>query len=296
MAETTRKRSGELIRKLFEILMRNPDGVPASKALDMLSKEMELTDFEKSFYPQRPDVRRFEKIVRFSTIGPVKAGWMQKNKGQWTITEEGRLAYDKYKDPADFMRQAAKLYRQWRKEQPEDDDQDTEDDGGSPGPSATLEQSEEAAWSEIQAHLSEMNPYDFQDLVAGLLRGMGYHVSWVSPPGADKGVDVIAHQDPLGVQGGRIKVQVKRRTDKINVAEIRSFMALLGEDDIGIFVTTVGFTSDAETEARGQEKRRLMLLDSRRLFDLWVEHYKEIPETQRRLFPLKPVYFLALED
>lgn len=62
MAETTRKRSGELIRKLFEILMRNSDGVPASKALDLLSKEMELTEFEKSFYPQRPDVRRFEKI------------------------------------------------------------------------------------------------------------------------------------------------------------------------------------------------------------------------------------------
>ncbi len=294
MAETTRKRSGELIRKLFEILMRNPDGVPASKALDLLSKEMELTEFEKSYYPQRPDIRRFEKIVRFSTIGPVKAGWMQKNKGQWTITEEGKTAYDKYKDPADFMRQAAKLYRQWKKGQP--DDQDAEDANESPGPSATLEQSEEAAWAEIQEHLGAMNPYDFQELVAGLLRGMGYHVSWVSPPGADKGVDVIAHQDPLGVQGGRIKVQVKRRADKINVAEIRSFMALLGEDDIGIFVTTAGFTSDAETEARGQEKRRLMLLDSRRLFDLWVEHYKDIPEDQRRLFPLRPVWFLALED
>jgi restriction system protein len=294
MAETTRKRSGELIRKLFEILMRNPDGVPASKALDLLSKEMELTEFEKSYYPQRPDVRRFEKIVRFSTIGPVKAGWMQKNKGQWTITEEGRAAYDKYKDPADFMRQAAKLYRQWKKGQPEDPD--AEEDNESPGPSATLEQSEEAAWAEIQEHLGAMNPYDFQELVAGLLKGMGYHVSWVSPPGADKGVDVIAHQDPLGVQGGRIKVQVKRRADKINVAEIRSFMALLGEDDIGIFVTTVGFTSDAEGEARGQEKRRLMLLDSRRLFDLWVEHYRDIPEEQRRLFPLRPVWFLALED
>lgn len=296
MAETTRKRSGELIRKLFEILMRNPDGVPASEALDMLSKETELTEFEKSYYPKSPDVRRFEKIVRFSTIGPVKAGWMQKNKGQWTITDEGRAAYNKYEDPADFMRKAAKLYQQWKKEQPEEDDQNVEEDDSSPGPSATLEKSEEAAWSEIQEHLSQMNPYDFQDLVAGLLRGMGYHVSWVSPPGADKGVDVIAHQDPLGVQGGRIKVQVKRRTDKINVAEIRSFMALLGEDDIGIFVTIVGFTSDAETEARGQEKRRLMLLDSRRLFDLWVEHYKEIPETQRRLFPLRPVYFLALEE
>jgi len=44
-----------------------------------------------------------------------------------------------------------------------------------------------------------------QDLVAGLLRGMNYHVSWVAPAGADKGVDIIAHPDPLGIQRGRIK-------------------------------------------------------------------------------------------
>jgi len=87
---------------------------------------------------------------------------------------------------------------------------------------------------------------------------------------------------------------VKRRTDRINVGEIRSFMALLGEDDVGIFVTTTGFT--AEAEARGQEKRRLMLLDARRLFDLWVEHYERIPETQRRLLPLRSVYYLAPEE
>jgi restriction system protein len=273
--------------------MRFPEGVPASKALDLLSKEMELTDFEKSYYPLRPDIRRFEKIVRFSTIAPVKAGWMQKSKGLWLITDEGKRAYDKHKDPAEFMRTAAKLYQQWKKEQPEEDEEVNEQ---TPGPGATLEKSEEIAWSEIQTHLSNMNPYDFQDMVAGLLRGMGYHVSWVSPPGTDKGVDVIAHQDPLGVQGGRIKVQVKRRTDKINVGEIRSFMALLGEDDVGIFVTTTGFTADAETEARSQEKRKLMLLDSRRLFDLWVEHYDDIPEVQRRLFPLRPIYFLAPED
>jgi len=29
------------------------------------------------------------------------------------------------------------------------------------------------------------------------------------------------------------------------------------------------------------------------LCDLWVEHYEKIPEAQRRLLPLRPVYFLA---
>jgi hypothetical protein len=56
------------------------------------------------------------------------------------------------------------------------------------------------------------------------------------------------------------------------------------------------FTRDAEQEARRQEKRRIMLLDSNRLFDLWVEHYDRVPEDKRGLLPLRPVHYLALGD
>jgi restriction system protein len=127
-----------------------------------------------------------------------------------------------------------------------------------------LEEAEEAAWSEISRYLLGINPYEFQDLVAALLRAIGYHVSWVAPPGPDFGIDILAYNDPLGASGPRIKVQVKRRTDKVNVDGIRAFMALLGQQDVGIFVCTGGFTSDAEREARGQEIRRLSLIDLNR--------------------------------
>jgi restriction system protein len=88
-------------------------------------------------------------------------------------------------------------------------------------------------------------------------------------------------------------VQVKRSGDRMSVRDIRSFLAVLAEADVGLFVASGGFTKDAEDEARNQEKRRVMLLDLRRLFDLWVEHYDKIPEANRRLLPLRPVYFLA---
>ena len=39
-----------------------------------------------------------------------------------------------------------------------------------------------------------------------------------------------------------------------------------------------------------------MLLDLKRLFDLWTEHYDRVPEAQRRLLPLRAVYYLALND
>ena len=39
-----------------------------------------------------------------------------------------------------------------------------------------------------------------------------------------------------------------------------------------------------------------MLVDLKRLFDLWIEHYEDIPEATRRLLPLKPVYFLETAE
>lgn len=291
MAEITVRRKGELIRGVFKILMSQQEGKQAKAVLQELEKIVPPSDFEASTYPDKPNVRRYEKIVRFSTIAAVKAGWLEKNKGLWSLTEAGRTAYNKYSDPADFKQEASRLYWQWRHEQPEVIVEKVDDE--SVAKATSVEEAEESAWSEIEGHLTGMNPYDFQNLVAGLLRGMDYHVAWIAPPGPDKGLDVLAHTDPLGVVGPRIKVQVKRQSDRLNVQGIRSFMAILGEGDVGLFVNTGGFTKDAEDEARHQEKRRLMLIDLKRLFDLWVEHYTKIPEEYRRLLPLKAVHFLA---
>jgi len=290
MAEITRKRVGELLRKVFEVLIEHPDGLPAKEILQRVEKFLVLTDYEKSNYPTRPNVRRFEKIVRFSTITTVKAGWLVKTKGRWTLTEEGRQAYRSFQDPEKFAREASRLYREWAASQPEPI---TDIDEEAPDIASTFEEAEETAWGEIERYLQAMSPYDFQNLVAALLRAMGYHVSWVAPPGADKGIDVLAHTDPLGTTVPRIKVQVKRRADKISVDGLRSFMAVLGEQDVGIFVSTGGFTSDAESEARTQEKRKITLVGLERLFDLWVQHYDKLSEAEKQLLPLKPVYYLA---
>jgi predicted Mrr-cat superfamily restriction endonuclease len=88
--------------------------------------------------------------------------------------------------------------------------------------SVTFEQAEEQAWNEIEAHVEDA-PFDFQDLVADLLRALGYHVSWVAPPGKDGGIDIIAHTDPLGSQTPRIKVQVKRVEQKIDLQSLNAF-------------------------------------------------------------------------
>ena len=237
-------------------------------------------------------------MIRFATIGPVKAGWLIKDKGKWYVTEEGRKAYAKLTDALEFETENRRLYYEWRSRQPKEEPASEEIEDTSVlekavGASTTYEEAEETAWSEIETFVRGMNPYDLQKLVAALLRAMGYHVSWIAPPGPDKGIDILAHNDPLGTSPPRIKVQVKRRADKINVDGLRSFMSLVGEQDVGIFVSTGGFTTDAESEARTKETRKLTLLDLEKLVDLWVKNYDKIEESDKRLLPLKPVYYLA---
>lgn len=292
MAELTRERAGQMVRAAFSVLLQHPDGLPAREVLASVEQILELSEFESGTYPD--GARRFENLVRFSTIGAVKAGWLVKTKGTWILTPEGQVAYQQFPDPAAFMRESGRLYRIWKKAQAAEITEDETDEVPSTTSAATLEEAEESAWAEISSYLANMPPYEFQELVASLLRAMGYHVPWVAPRGRDGGVDIVAFTDPLGATGPRIKVQVKRVTSgKIGVEGLRSFMAVLSGQDVGLFVSLGGFTSEAELEARAQESRRLMLLDMERLVNLWIEHYEGLNEEQRAHLPLRPVYFLA---
>jgi restriction system protein len=185
------------------------------------------------------------------------------------------------------------LYRQWKAGQPETDEGDEGEDTVALSATAALDEAEDRAREEISNYLQNVQPYIFQSLVAALLKAMGYHVAWEAPPGPDKGIDIIAYTDPLGASGPRIKVQVKRQASAVDAPGLRAFMAVLGDQDIGIFVATGGFTSSAASEARTQEKRKITLLDMEKLLQLWVKHYDRLAEADRRLLPLRPVYYLA---
>lgn len=287
------RRSGELLRCLFSVLRNHPDGLPAGQAIREVEKRVTLTEHEAGHYASSGD-RRFEKIVRFSTITCVKAGWLVKERGRWYVTAQGTKAYEAYTDPETFVRKSVELYKAWEKSQPDaeiEKEVDPEEARDSAG--ITLEQADEQAWGEIERFLHAMPPYEFQELVASLFRAMGYYIGWVAPPGKDGGVDIVAFADPLGTKPPRIKVQVKRLDGKVNVDGLRSFMAVLGNDDVGIFVNAGGFTKDSDDEARNQHSRRLTLIDLERLVDLWKEHYSKLDEASRQRLPLQPVYFLS---
>lgn len=292
MAEASARRQGELVRGLFAILKTSPEGMPAKEALARLAVAVPPTPWEAADWPRSPGIRRFEKMVRFYTIDSVKAGWLVKDAGRWTVTEAGLEALAGFVDPEVFAREGAKLYRAWRRAQPKRAEEPIEPEAVEADAEVGVEEAREVAWEEVQSYLHGMPPYDFQELVAGLLKAMGYHVAWVAPPGVDAGVDILAFTDPLGASGPRIKVQVKRLESKVTADALRSFMAVLGEQDVGIYVAAGGFTSGAETEVRRQEKRKLTLIDLLKLYELWIQHQDRVPEPYRQLLPLTPVFYL----
>lgn len=139
--------------------------------------------------------------------------------------------------------------------------------------------------SDLVAHI---DPEEFEDLVAAVLRSMGYQASTTSS-GSDHGIDIVAHPDPLGFDDPMIKVQVKQRSSRTSSSSLRDFIGTLSTNDKGLFVSTGGYTSDAREEAERTD-RRITLLDRDEFIDLLLENYEDIETEYRNLIPLKEVY------
>ncbi|GKS83089.1 restriction endonuclease [Acidovorax sp. SUPP1855] len=143
----------------------------------------------------------------------------------------------------------------------------------------------------IKDRVSALDWAEMQELVAGLLRAMGYKTR-VSPSGSDRGKDIVASRDGLGFEDPRIVVEVKHHKDAIGSPQIRSFLGGPHERDKGLYVSTGGFTKDARYEAeRGRIPIALMDLDD--LVKALLEHYEQADSQTQRLVPLRKLYWPA---
>jgi restriction system protein len=124
---------------------------------------------------------------------------------------------------------------------------------------------------------------------------MGYFTPFIAPKGKDGGVDIIAYKDPLGTTTPRIQVQIKHRENTTSVKEIRELMGLLKTGDVGIFVSSGGFSSDAKSTARSSNNH-IELIDQNRFLELWQDFYFKLSDQDKNLFPLKPIYYLDINE
>ena len=144
----------------------------------------------------------------------------------------------------------------------------------------------------IKDKILKLSWEEMQDLVAGILRAIGYKTK-ISAPGPDRGKDIIASPDGLGIQQPRIKAQVKHRpATRIEVGDIRGFIGALRQHEIGLFVSTGDFTRESHYEAeRSQTPVTLINLDD--LVNIYIQYYDKLDAETRTLVPLIDIYWPA---
>jgi restriction system protein len=124
----------------------------------------------------------------------------------------------------------------------------------------------------IEDQINALKWEQMQELVAGILRAMGSRTT-VSGPGPDRGVDIFASPDGLGLQELRIFVEVKHRAKAMGTSEIRSFLGGRKKGDKCLYVSTGGFFKEAAYEAARADVA-ITLITLPRLRQLVVDFYE----------------------
>lgn len=141
----------------------------------------------------------------------------------------------------------------------------------------------------IKDKIFSLNWEEMQELVAGLLRSMGYKTT-ISAKGADRGRDVQASPDGLGLEEPRIIVEVKHRAGQIGATEVRSFTGGLRQGNKGLYVSSGGFSKEAKYEAE-RSTIPITLIDSDMLAKLTVQYYDNFDMDAKTLIPLIKIYW-----
>ncbi|WP_423822059.1 restriction endonuclease [Salinisphaera sp. SPP-AMP-43] len=163
------------------------------------------------------------------------------------------------------------------------------------GEETILADSKSRAIEFIKDRVNRLTASDMEQLVAGLLRAMGYKTR-VSPAGADRGIDIMASPDGFGFESPRIVVEVKHRSStSMGSQDLRTFLGGRHDSDKGLYVSTGGFTKDARYEA-DRAKIPLLLMDLDELVSALLEYYENADAKTRTLLPLEKMYWPAWSE
>ena len=149
----------------------------------------------------------------------------------------------------------------------------------------------ERAFEFIKDNILKLDWDEMQELMAGILRAMGYKTR-IASAGPDRGADIIASPDGLGLEQPRIRVEVKHRSETIGAPVLRSFIGGLRANDRGLYVSTGGFTKEARYEAE-RSTVPVTLIDIDELAELLISNYDTADSETKALVPLVKLYWPA---
>lgn len=286
----------DLIHALLQVLKDNNCELKRSEIITEIPKRITLNSYALERYSKSGYIR-WESILQLHSIDCIKAGFIVKQNDTWYLTQEGKEATKLNKE--DLLNTIRTKYRQWKEQNNTIDKNIIESNLNNNEIEEIQSNNNELIYEDIKTKAREsiinyinlLNPYEFQDLCSALLRGMGYYTPFVAPRGKDGGVDIIAYNDPIGATTPRIKVQVKHREIKATAQEVRELCGVLKSDDVGVFISTGGFSMDSEKETKIRNIH-IELIDIDKFIDLWIEFFPNMKIEDKKLMMIKPIYIL----
>ncbi len=288
----TRTTAAKTLYAVMQEMKNRGGSIPVKDIYPYVEANVDLNDWELEPAGKMKYIR-WNNSFQFYSIDYVKAGYIVKKSGTWYLTPEGEKMLKK--SPEEILLSAIEAYHEWKLKNPTTANREEEPTEDAPENvnSINLEILESNAHDGLKMFIAAKGPYEFQEMVAALLRAMGYHTPFIAPKGKDGGIDIIAYVDPLGAQTPRIKVQVKHKPDTtIGASDVRALLGVLRQGDIALFVTSGTFSPDAKNTGTNS-REFIRLIDGDEFIQMWQEYYDKMTDDDKNMLPLKRIAFLG---
>jgi len=145
----------------------------------------------------------------------------------------------------------------------------------------------------LMQKLYDMDPFQFEFLVADFLKKIGYENVEVTRRSGDKGIDVTANLTMDGITNVKTIIQAKRYKKSNNVSGkiITQLRGSAEVDQRGLVITTSDFTKDAERESKASNKMPVSLINGDKLVHLLLKYGVGIKKESVLLYSLDNDYF-----
>lgn len=271
---------------LLEVLRGLGGSAKAGEATDAVIEKLEISEEEQAETLKNGESRVRNQIA-WARFYLAKAELIDSSqRGVWTLTEKGldaRLSPD----------QSYKIFREIHKGY--QDNRPAKSEGGSPAPTETEADPEEAVQAtdhraELLAILRDLHPNGFERICQRLLRESGFEQVTVTGRSGDGGIDGVGLLEVNPFISFKVLFQCKRYSGSVSSPQIRDFRgAMLGRADKGLVITTGAFTLDAKKEARRDGAPPIELVDGEKLVDMFER--LELGLRPRKAFDIDDQFF-----
>jgi restriction system protein len=277
----SRALAAKVLFAALSILKAAGGALPGREVIAEIEKRITFNDWERGVYEKTGNTR-WVSILHFFSIDAIKAGFLKKEKGIWTITNDGIKALEL--GERGLLDASGDAYVKWKASIAPDKDMAIKS-----SPEILEEQPPEELFEgaikrihddlalEILDRLKACTPSFFERLVVAVLVKMGYGgtladaAASITGRSGDEGIDGIINEDRLGLDA--IYIQAKRWEAVIGRPEIQKFVgALQGQRaQKGVFITTSDFTREAQDYVKNISNK-VILINGPTLARLMIEN------------------------